>query len=154
MSVIVGCNTANKTSNFIEKPQCLSSQSVCFVESTLGKFDILFDKAFVRTEENFAITLKASSNKKIMNVEGVIEGVNMFMGKIPVIFEHKTKHDNNVKKLEQFSTNNLQFEAQTMLGSCSQNKMKWLLKLKVTYIDEFEKQKSETLSIEFESMSN
>ncbi|WP_145925002.1 hypothetical protein [Pseudoalteromonas luteoviolacea] len=63
---------------------------------------------YIRAEEPFIITVKAQPGIDLNNA--YIEGVSMYMGKIPITF---TKVDSNL------------WQAEVMVGACSLAEMQW-----------------------------
>lgn len=113
--------TNQDQSNKIQVFTCLTSQSECEVISDLGNFSIQFsgqvEQGRIKTELPFSIQLKFSEPKQVYQLKGVssyLEGKDMFMGKIPVLFQ-----------LEQNISNAM--VAKTLLASCSEEIMTWRL---------------------------
>jgi len=135
--LLTGCTPAktNKITSAI--PQCLKSQSKCFVDSKFGKIEILFDQEKILTEIPFEIYLnlvemsavkdkivkhKAEGKRlsyKIAKVKSHMEGKEMFMGRIPVFFSLSKQKEGMIAK--------------TLLGSCSEEQMVWRLWLTVFF---------------------
>jgi hypothetical protein len=120
---IMACNPAVKNKQVQIPFQCLTSQSRCFVDTDYGKFDVLFNTEKVLTELPFEISLKytttsdsLTSKYAVTTVSGYLEGRDMFMGKVPVIFSQSTA---NV------------FRASSLIGSCSEEQMVWRLWLSI-----------------------
>ena len=64
------------------------------------------------------LLLKLDSGKEtVLAVKGVIRGKTMYMGEIPLQFVHTQQ----------------QWQAELMLGACTEPKMQWQLDLEVTY---------------------
>jgi len=106
----------------LNKPQCLTSQSVCVIKTTMGKFTVGFNVAEVKVETPFSIIVSYTGKQKIETINGYMEGKNMFMGKIPLLFK------NNL--------NNNRFIAGTMVVACSEPKMTWRVWIKAKYQSE------------------
>jgi len=133
--ILIACTPSKKNTTVSVEPQCIKSQSKCSVETKFGKVNILFNKDKVFTEDPFNIYLmledkylvkeRLVKNKEpnvkynISSVKGYMEGQEMFMGKIPVMFSP-------------FRQENLMV-AETLLGSCSKEKMVWRLWLTVFF---------------------
>jgi hypothetical protein len=94
-------------------PQCIPSQSRCFVETSIGRFDIMFDLVKIKSETEFHVDVMYQGNIKLKAIKGYIEGKNMFMGKIPLFFKKVQDTDD--------------YNAPLMLASCSENEMTWVL---------------------------
>ncbi|MGL1956760.1 MAG: hypothetical protein OCD00_05525 [Colwellia sp.] len=132
-------------------PQCLVSQSECTVTTPVGQFTVKFsvkpEHGKVLAEIPFYIVFDAKNNTVAINeLSGYLEGVDMFMGKVPVFFTQDEE--------------NKYFIAETLLGSCSEDIMTWRLWLTVTTHStqeslevKFEKkaQQSQTFFIDFDS---
>ncbi len=58
-----------------------------------------------------------SGNNQVLAVTGTIRGKTMYMGEIPLRFELKQQ----------------QWQAELMLGACTEPRMQWQLELEVTY---------------------
>jgi len=134
-----GCEQAQSIKPTIISPTCLASQSHCKITSAHGDFSVLFNVEKVITENEFDIVL-VSHEHKIKNVSAHIEGKNMFMGKIPLFFED----DDN--------SNHLTLTAKTMLGSCSEANMRWIIWFDVTMSSESNEQLQARFFVEFNSV--
>jgi len=137
--ILIGCFPVENKKNLSTSPQCLKSQSNCLVETKFGKVEILFNQEKILTELPFQIYLKMAAlsnandivsegrsaggesklSHEILKVNSYIEGREMFMGKIPVFFS-PLEHNEGMF-------------AETLLGSCSQDKMVWRLWLTVFF---------------------
>lgn len=100
---------------------CLTSQSECEISSDFGRFTIQFsgqvEQGRIKTELPFtlALTFVPSQPKyQLKQVSSYLEGVDMFMGKIPVFFQLDQKMA-NIRV------------ADTLLASCSEAIMTWRL---------------------------
>jgi len=107
--------------------QCLSSQSVCEVDTKLGKVLVNFNSEKVLTELPFKILVEFKNNtlknnkdrsQDLFKIEGYMEGRTMFMGKIPLFFTESVGSPQS-------------YIAETMLGSCSEDVMTWRLWLTI-----------------------
>ena len=133
---LFACGQNNKNDIPHIEPQCLASQSQCVVNTAIGDIEVLFDKTKVLTEVPFTITLNNKGKVKLVSAKGYLEGKDMFMGQVPVFFQQ-------AKSV---------FEAETLLGSCSEEQMIWLLWLTLEYQDSVTSEvKSLTFNIEFTS---
>lgn len=159
----LGCEQRKEESSTIE-PKCISSQSACVIKSVSGDFSILFNRESIITENPFEITLISDSKYIIKNISAHIEGKNMFMGKIPLFFEYlpnenKKQESNisrvNVEQSELIESNdinqNKMYVANTMLGSCSEEHMRWIIYFTVSLTTTQGKIKTENFNIEFNS---
>lgn len=138
--ILFGCKEPSINQVNQVKPQCLSSQSNCIININKNAFSVLFNVKEVTPEDSFSIIIplstlasKYSSNDlpiknsssdilgdnvvSIISINGHIEGINMYMGKIPLFFEHKKEA----------------FIANVMVGSCTEENMKWRLLFKIRY---------------------
>lgn len=132
--LVSACNPVTEknsnTSANMQVAQCISSQSQCEVNTSVGSFSIKFSQQKlvnkVKTELPFSIELsqlpmkpvieQANSQDKqasITHVSAYLEGKDMFMGKVPVFFEQIDKGNN--------------YLAQSLLASCSEEFMVWRL---------------------------
>jgi len=138
-----------------EKLSCTAFQSPCYIENVVGRFDIYFLSDKLKAEEPFKVAVKYSPHKELIDtykigkqidtslenlqlikLTGYMEGKDMFMGKIPVLFE-KNK--------------NL-FVANTVVSACHTNKMVWKLILTAELEDSANKRVSSLpFVIEFEA---
>ena len=114
--------------------QCIEQQSQCFFDVAEGRVDVLFDVDKIIAEQAFNISVNYTGAKTINTVSGYMEGVDMFMGKIPLFLEKSINADStgNVKAVstgtvadnaESMSQNNIQaFQGEVLVGSCSAEK--------------------------------
>lgn len=133
-TLLVGCNKKPINSENEAKLHCLSSQNYCAITVENNQFPVLFNVQEVIPEEFFSIVIPSLSveptqavnknlsaiteNKvEIIAINGYLEGVNMYMGKIPLFFKIKEG----------------QFIADVVVGSCSEEEMKWRLSLLIKY---------------------
>jgi hypothetical protein len=144
---ILACGPVQKAASKKNTPidntfSCLSSQSTCEVNSTLGAFKIKFSgetsQGKIKTELPFSIKLKfnpAQEKYKIKTISSYLEGKSMFMGKIPVLF------NNN-------STNG--FIAESLLASCTEEVMTWRIWFSID-IDSGDEIHQQSFFIDFDS---
>ncbi|MCW8831973.1 MAG: hypothetical protein OQK09_00130 [Colwellia sp.] len=123
---------------------CLPSQSDCNLDTELGHLSITFsgltEQGKLKTELPFQIQLQltpSDQSHQLSSIQSYLEGKTMFMGKVPVFFEHS-------------ETSNVML-AQTLLASCSEEVMTWRLWLTIDIAmgDEI---KQESIFIDFDSM--
>lgn len=114
---IIACSKQEKEMEIPVKPICLASQSTCQITTSFGEFSVLFDRDLITTETEFTIFVGNNSLNKNVVVTGFMEGKNMYMGKIPLFFTQNKSQNNHT--------------ATTMLGSCTDKEMMWLLQLTV-----------------------
>ncbi len=112
-----GCTQGSDLPVKLDTPLCISGQSTCHISTDLGEFAILFDHAEIVAETSFNLILR--SNESItVSVSGYLEGKDMYMGKVPLIFEQNAN----------------EYIARLLLGACSQPTMTWRMWL--TFKDE------------------
>ena len=138
--IFAGCEQNEQATSPLIEPKCLSSQSACLITSTYGDFSILFNVDSIFTENEFDIVLVSHSHHQIKSISAHIEGKNMFMGKIPLFF----KPDNNETTIK--------YITKTMLGSCSEENMRWVIFFTIDKIKENGKVVNEQFSVEFDSV--
>lgn len=113
--ILFGCQPNNTTDLVLDKPICIPSQSDCTVNTAAGLFSISFNQIAPKAELPFEIHLEYTGGGSIKKVSGYLEGVDMFMGKIPLFFSQS----------EPKTGQNPVYIAQAMFGSCSLKEMKW-----------------------------
>ncbi|NQY63775.1 MAG: hypothetical protein HRT38_08545 [Alteromonadaceae bacterium] len=126
--VLSSCNPSSQNVRVTYKPICLASQSRCEVETQVGVFDVKFSvDSSVITEAAFNIEVnylqKGDEVLKVNKISAYIEGKEMFMGKIPVLFSPSPSPSKSLLPSEKEN----HFVGETMLGSCSEEKMTWRL---------------------------
>ena len=139
--IISGCGQKQNVVNNYVSPKCISSQSQCEIKTNNARYWILFNVDTVITENPFEITVKSDSKFKVINIAGYMEGKDMFMGKIPLFFN---------KTLDK-STNKNDFISDTLLGSCTDEKMRWVVKVDASLEKPDKTIIHEKFSIEFSS---
>lgn len=110
---ICGCNKSVDQKESASLPVCQDFQSSCTLTLGDSRFEIVFDKIKLRPEQPFTLYLSTNNRFSQNNISGYLEGVNMYMGKIPLFFE-PTQSKNQLK-------------AKSMFGSCSEKQMIWRL---------------------------
>jgi len=149
---IISCKpvkVAGSEETTVISSQCLPSQSQCFIETTVGTFNITFSinpaHKKVITEVPFHIVVELvqsnDNTNKIMNLEGYLEGRDMFMGKIPAFFSQSKIKEKKAHV------------AEILLGSCSEDIMTWRLWLTVKLGEDNKpnSNQSKTFFIDFDS---
>lgn len=124
LGVLVGIFACERQASTVPvniEPSCIEQQESCTVNVESGKFTLLFDVEKVISENPFNYFLQYSGSLKVISAQGFVEGENMYMGKIPVIFETYSQQ-NTLKALG-------------LLGSCSEEVMYWNLHIKVKLKD-------------------
>lgn len=152
--ILQGCFSDKKVTNDLENPICISSQSVCSVKTPTGEFFIKFNQATPKAETPFEIHVNYQGHHKIEKLRGFIEGIDMFMGKIPLFLkaaikkEIKPSKENNKKLNDTF--NEQSFVSMAMFGSCSLDTMRWRVMFEAEFIIDGAKQ-TQPFFIEFTS---
>lgn len=156
------CNGENaQASKKINEParkmQCIEQQSQCFFDVAEGRVGVLFDVDKIIAEQAFNISVHYTGAETINTVSGYMEGVDMFMGKIPLFLEKSINTDStgNVKAVstgaiadnaESMSQDYTQaFQGEVLVGSCSAEKMTW--KIWLTFTDNDKKNYTKMLTI-------
>ena len=129
----MGCSQDKNEHEQIIPFQCISDQSQCEIITKFGAVLVKFNVEKVLAELPFQIQLEFKKDhllsdiphpKIINSVVGYMEGKTMFMGKIPLFFNRQLEGD------EDYS-----FIAETMLGSCSEDRMTWRIWITLEMID-------------------
>ncbi len=97
--------------------KCIDQQSTCQLNLAEGNVEILFDVEKIIAEQAFNMVLNYQGANTISSITGYLEGVDMFMGKIPLFIEPKLA--TKTKKDKQT------FQAELLVGSCSAEQMTW-----------------------------
>lgn len=111
--LLYGCNKSADHQKNDTLPVCQIFQSSCTLDLGNIRFDLVFDKAKLTPEQPFTLYLRTNSTFNQNHLSGYLEGINMYMGKIPLFFE-PTEIKNQLK-------------ATSMFGSCSEKNMIWRL---------------------------
>lgn len=106
--------TKNNNYNSDNKWSCMLTGNSCEVVLPEGKLTVVMAR-LPTIEEQIPLTISAPEGSLITTA--YVEGVNMFMGKIPV-------------PLESVATQN--WQGWFMLGACSEAKMQWRMVLTIT----------------------
>jgi len=138
---------------------CLTSQSECRINTVKGGVKVSFSQQsfiastdnlsaqasiqtrdYIGTELPFAIIVeplnKSDATITVSKISGYIEGKDMFMGKIPLLFTKEVQDK--------------EFIALSSLGSCAEDIMVWRLWLTFKFTDNQES--TETVFIDFKSL--
>lgn len=108
--LINGCKNADKVPRATIEPRCMEFQEKCEIKFGENTLHVQFDVEKLKPEQAFNIYLNNTLSTENIEYSGYMEGVTMYMGKIPLFFD---RLDNNINK------------AEVMLGSCSTSKMTW-----------------------------
>ena len=138
--ILTGCEQNKKSTPPLIEPKCLTSQSACKIKSTDGDFSILFNVDSIFTENEFEIVLVSHGHHQIKSISAHIEGKNMFMGKIPLFFKPE-KNEKTIKYI-----------TKTMLGSCNEENMRWVIFFTINKIKESGEVVDEKFLVEFDSV--
>jgi hypothetical protein len=135
-------NRTNETSgDTIRQMQCIEQQSQCYFDVADGRVEILFDVDKIIAEQAFNISVNYIGTSSINTVSGYMEGVDMFMGKIPLFLEKKIESDKIPNLQTQTNTELMDphsgqvFLGEMLVGSCSAEKMVWRVWLTFTTED-------------------
>lgn len=128
---LVACNESKPSSNnnhlaSNKTMQCLAEQSPCNFAVGSGRVEVQFDVEKIVAEQPFNVSVNYIGSDAIISVTGYMEGVEMFMGKIPVFLERRVISGEIVD--EQVQT----FTGELFVGSCSAQKMTWKMWLTFT----------------------
>lgn len=140
--------------------QCIAQQSQCQFDLAGGQVQVLFNVERIVAEQAFNMVLNYQGTQALTSVSGYLEGVNMYMGKIPLFIEEDFSNNrlNNKKldnvKAEQIDTTQLKiestfeskfesetaskqvFQADVLVGSCSAEEMTWRIWLTFSTVEE------------------
>lgn len=97
---------------------CLNGKTECIKRVDERSVELKADTNRVTPETPFHMIMKVDNYTGIEKVSGYMEGVSMYMGKIPLLFH--------------FDKENQRFVAPTLVGSCSDPQMHWRVVLDVT----------------------
>jgi hypothetical protein len=112
IAVILGIYLANVNDTLNAGGECDITRNTCKINVLNSQISVKFEQPPITEEELF---LEFEFGKGIMIEQAWIEGVNMYMGKTPVLFEDSSKPQRAV----------------TFLGSCNLSQMQWRLHLNV-----------------------
>ena len=155
--VLSSCNPSQDKVHKKNDPICLPSQSQCKIELPVGTFTVKFavDKNVI-TEMPFNIeisyfqqsTQQGSETLKVKKIMAYLEGKEMFMGKIPVLFSPASSPTPTSSSSEIKNS----FTGETMLGSCSDDQMTWRLWITAELENKTQTETiSKTFFVEFDS---
>lgn len=85
--------------------QCIVEQSKCEFELSNAKAQVLFDVEKIIAEQPFNMIVKYQGSDKLKSITGYLEGVDMYMGKIPLFFDAQAfTNDSNETTLKSSKT--------------------------------------------------
>ena len=142
LALLFACQPKQTEQVSYQAPQCIEGQSECQVVLPIGNAGVSFNLARITAETPFDIVVTIESAADITKVSGYLEGVNMYMGKIPLFSNEMVKSDDE---------NSLNVVFNTQLGSCAAPQMRWQAWLVVEYLDDSNKAQETRFSIEFPS---
>lgn len=155
--LLIACGPQNKASttvsdNIPRTAQCIAEQSQCQFDLASGQIQVLFNVEKIVAEQSFNMVVNYFGDQKLTSISGYLEGVDMYMGKIPLFIEAQmTENSTN----DQISVNVKQpinnsnhltpvikqdikdgvkqvFQAEVLVGSCSAQQMTWRIWLTFT----------------------
>ncbi|ASP47185.1 hypothetical protein [Cognaticolwellia beringensis] len=90
--ILVACSPQDTNTNIAgditpRTAQCIAQQSQCQFDIAGGQVHVLFDVEKIVAEQSFNMVLNYQGNETLKNISGYLEGVDMFMGKIPLFIE-------------------------------------------------------------------
>ena len=154
--LLAACSPQDKSTvildaNTTDTLRCIADQSHCQFELASGQVQVLFDVDKIVAEQPFAMVLNYQGAETLTNINGYIEGADMFMGKIPLFFTVRSPVNDKELNNQNSSTsalgnlqsvaktvvdrqqeNNQAFNAEVLLGSCSAEQMAWRIWLTFT----------------------
>lgn len=137
---------------------CIEEQSPCFVNVDNGRIDVLFDVEKITAEQSFTMKVTYQGTQAVTQVTGYLEGIDMFMGKIPLFFEEHVGSNNQISSVNTLITSDTgknttvnstlshqYFTGEVLVGSCSEQMMKWRMWLVIKTNDEKEQKRMFTI---------
>ena len=93
--MLVACSPQDTSTNVVgditpHTAQCIAEQSQCQFDLAGGQVQVLFDVEKIVAEQSFNMVLNYQGSETLKNISGYLEGVDMFMGKIPLFIEAQT----------------------------------------------------------------
>lgn len=132
-----------EVNQFEKNFSCIAEQSPCVIELDDSRLAVLFDTERLIAERAFNMRVDYQGQKKISQITGFLEGVNMYMGKIPLFLEPRLispKDENEINmQISAVNSQALQsFQGEVLLGSCSEEVMTWRMWLIIKTLDNTE----------------
>ena len=165
--VLIACSPENKSNLVADNAspkiaQCIVDQSQCEFKLIDAQAQVLFDVDKIVAEQPFNMVIKYQGKESLKSINGYLEGVDMYMGKIPLFFEPQlstndiadkaTENSNSaiIKSAqlpEKIKQNSKQaFQTEVLVGSCSAAQMKWRIWL--TFITEENKKQTKMFTVQ------
>jgi hypothetical protein len=165
--VLIACSPENKSNLVADNAspkiaQCIVDQSQCEFQLIDAQAQVLFDVDKIVAEQPFNMVIKYQGKDSLKSINGYLEGVDMYMGKIPLFFEPQlsindiadkaTENSNSAiiksaqlpKKIKQNSKQ--AFQTEVLVGSCSAAQMKWRIWL--MFITEENKKQTKMFTVQ------
>jgi hypothetical protein len=144
----------------IRTAQCIAQQSQCQFDLAGGQVQVLFTVDRIVAEQEFNMVLNYQGPPALTSVSGYLEGVNMYMGKIPLFIEEDFPNNKmNNKKLDNVKPEKMDitqlkidnefdstfesetaskqvFKTEVLVGSCSAEEMTWRIWLTFTTVEQ------------------
>ena len=114
--LLLGCQPAVQQRELVQAPQCIEGQSHCTIDTPYGTIEIAFNVKYLVAEQPFEMHISSMAPNWQLS-SAYMEGVDMFMGKIPLFFEQNESAN---------------WVAEAMFGSCSEQQMTWRVWLTFT----------------------
>lgn len=152
--LLAACNPQDKSKIMLDDKKtrtttCIAQQSQCQFDLASGQVQVLFDVEKIVAEQSFNMVLNYRGVETLTKISGYLEGVDMFMGKIPLFIDarapepwlnDKALNDRTLANLESPTKNVSQmkqekrqvFHAEILVGSCSAEQMTWRIWLTFT----------------------
>jgi len=148
----------------VRTAQCIAQQSQCQFDLAGGRVQVLFTVDRIVAEQAFNMVLNYQGAQALTSVSGYLEGVNMYMGKIPLFIEESFPNNRtNNQKLDNLTPEQIDitqlkiesefdstfestiesetaskqvFKAEVLVGSCSAEEMTWRIWLTFTTVEQ------------------
>ena len=144
----------------VRTAQCITQQSQCQFDLAGGQVQVLFTVDRIVAEQAFNMVLNYQGTQALISVSGYLEGVNMYMGKIPLFIDEDFQNNRlNNKKLDNLTPEKIDitqlkiesefdsifesetaskqvFKAEVLVGSCSAEEMTWRIWLTFTTVEQ------------------
>ena len=148
----------------VRTAQCIAQQSQCQFDLAGGRVQVLFTVDRIVAEQAFNMVLNYQGAQALTSVSGYLEGVNMYMGKIPLFIEESFPNNRtNNKKLDNLTPEQIDitqlkvesefdstfestiesetaskqvFQTEVLVGSCSAEDMTWRIWLTFTTVEQ------------------